>query len=1014
MRRQITFFLVSACFFVLFLLCYASLFLGDRQLGFRDAGHFYYPLHQRVQQEWQQGRWPLWEQEENAGFPLLGNPTAAVFYPGKLVFAVLPYPRAARIYAVGHTMLAFLAMLILMRSWSTSWVGSGLAALAYTFGVPILFQYCNIIYLVGAAWLPLGIRAVDRWVRLGRRLGLVELALVLVMQVLGGDLQTAYLLGLCGVGYAAGLAWTRARRNRAGTGSLPVGMHSSRNVPALAILGFVGCAVTLLLAMWFPKLREPHANPPTPPLPWMLWMPTAVNAAWGLLALGFIYRWRGLGWRTPLGAMWLGLASAAALAAALAAVQLLPIIEFTQQTSRAAGAGPHDVYPFSIEPYRMVEMAWPNVFGVPYYRNSYWAESLRIPGVYPKTWVPSLYMGGLTLVLGCCGLSLRKGPPWRVWLSAIVIVSVLGSLGKYTSPIWMARLLAATSGSQTLERLTAGLGPLDQADSLPIRQDGFLRDGDGGVYWYMATFLPGFRQFRFPAKLFGFTALALGALAGAGWDQLCAGRARRVLALAGILFVSSLAVFAGVVFCREPIVSAFRANPGTGTFGTFEAVKGFDAILGALAHAGIVAAAALSLTFLVRRRPWLAGALALVLLTIDLAAANPQYVLTVPQSLFETKPEVLRIIEDAERAQPSPGPYRIHRMPLWSPMGWSQASSRDRVHELVSWERDTLQPKYGITLGVEYTHTIGTAELYDYEWYFNGFMRKVHKPEVAESLGVELGKELVYFPRRGFDMWNTRYFVMPSYPNGWRDESRGIAAFLFQTERVYPEPGRFDGPGQANAYKEWVNTKDFRIERNNQAFPRAWVVHAARAVKPLVGLSRESYSSTMQEILYAEDLLWNDTTRVAFDPHRVAWMAEDDLSAVRPQLSGRAPSSNETVTVSYPTPQATVLDAHLESPGLVILCDVYYPGWVLTIDGQPATIYRTNGAMRGASVPAGTHRLVYTYAPQSFFVGGLISIAGIFALAVFGVVCARRPINQVLAASDQPDQEVLAAHLDRA
>ena len=41
--------------------------------------------------KWNQGRWPLWEPEENAGMPLLGNPTAAVLYPGKLVFAVLPY-----------------------------------------------------------------------------------------------------------------------------------------------------------------------------------------------------------------------------------------------------------------------------------------------------------------------------------------------------------------------------------------------------------------------------------------------------------------------------------------------------------------------------------------------------------------------------------------------------------------------------------------------------------------------------------------------------------------------------------------------------------------------------------------------------------------------------------------------------------------------------------------------------------------------------------------------------------
>ena len=57
----------------------------------------------------------------------------------------------------------FVAMLILMRAWGTGWTGSTVSALAYAFGTPILFLYCNIIYLVGAAWTPLGFRGVDRW-----------------------------------------------------------------------------------------------------------------------------------------------------------------------------------------------------------------------------------------------------------------------------------------------------------------------------------------------------------------------------------------------------------------------------------------------------------------------------------------------------------------------------------------------------------------------------------------------------------------------------------------------------------------------------------------------------------------------------------------------------------------------------------------------------------------------------------------------------------------------------------
>ena len=42
----------------------------------------------------------------------------------------------------------------------------------------------------------------------------------------------------------------------------------------------------------------------------------------------------------------------------------------------------------------------------------------------------------------------------------------------------------------------------------------------------MTAVLPGFRQFRFPAKLFTFTALGLAALAGMGWDDLLTRRGR--------------------------------------------------------------------------------------------------------------------------------------------------------------------------------------------------------------------------------------------------------------------------------------------------------------------------------------------------------------------------------------------------------------------------------------------------------------------------------------------------------
>jgi len=1002
MRNALLIIVISACFGALFLSCFAPVFLLDRQFGYRDAAHYFYPLNMRVQDEWNHGRWPLWEREENAGVPLLGNPTAAVLYPGKLIFAVLPYAWGARVYVVAHSALAWLTMLILMRSWGTSWIGSAASALAYAFGAPILFQYCNIIYLIGAAWLPLGVHAVDQWVRLGRRWGLLELAIVLSMQILGGDPQAAYLLGLAGIGYAVGLVWTRARasRGRPAAAQPTVSRHWFF-IAVLAILAVLWGAVTLACAQWLPKLRE-FSPPPARPLRWMLWMPLAVTVAWGMVAVGFLAHWRGRGWRFPLGAMWLGLASSAALAAALSAAQLLPVIEFTQLTSRAASGGPHEIYPFSIEPHRVLELVWPNILGVQLEGRDYWGSVFeKIPGMRIKEWVPSLYLGGLTFALALSSLTFRQGPPWRVWLTLIAVVSGLGSLGMYTSPIWVARLLIETTHSATLGQWLSDLGPVDAIDATPVRLDGYLRDGDGSFYWWLSTFLPSFRQFRFPAKLFTFTAMALAALAGMGWDRLTVQRARGGTAVFVVLLVLTLAVLTGVVIERGPIVAFFGTLKSGSLFGAFSAEQGYRAIVRSLGQAAIVFGLGFVLVQLAHRRPVLAGTVALIAMTADLASANARYVLTVPQPVFESKPEVARIIEAAERGLPAAGPYRVHRVPLWNPLGWAKSPSMDRIVEIVSWERDTLQPKYGINLGIEYTHTLGVAELYDYEWYFNGFPRIVRDVDVARWLGVELGNEVVYFPRRAFDMWNTRYFVLPLYPNGWRDEMRGTASFLFGSEQVFPEPDRFIGPEGTAARNDWVETRDFVVRRNLQAFPRAWVVHDARATVPVTGLSRETRDEAMQEILYGGDQIWNDKTRHVYDPYKLVWLGSNDLVELRPYLSGQPTRPSETVKVSYPDPQQAVLEVDLDLPGLVVLADVYYPGWELEIDAKPAAIYRVNGLMRGAAVPQGPHRLVYKYEPQSFRVGGLVSIVGLAVLVIFGVACILWPFDPVLRGGEE-------------
>ncbi len=106
---------------------------------------------------------------------------------------------------------------------------------------------------------------------------------------------------------------------------------------------------------------------------------------------------------------------------------------------------------------------------------------------------------------------------------------------------------------------------------------------------------------------------------------------------------------------------------------------------------------------------------------------------------------------------------------------------------------------------------------------------------------------------------------------------------------------------------------------------------------------------------------------------------------------GAATPGTSARLVSYSGERA-VIRATATARSLVVLTDDFYPGWSATVDGHPATVQRVDYLLRGVSVGAGTHTIVFSYRPTSWTLSWIISALTALALlaAVATALVARR------------------------
>ena len=106
-----------------------------------------------------------------------------------------------------------------------------------------------------------------------------------------------------------------------------------------------------------------------------------------------------------------------------------------------------------------------------------------------------------------------------------------------------------------------------------------------------------------------------------------------------------------------------------------------------------------------------------------------------------------------------------------------------------------------------------------------------------------------------------------------------------------------------------------------------------------------------------------------FDPRATAVLVGAGDLPQNPQ-----PDAAMTADIVAYAPEQVVVRTRSAVDALLLLSDANYPGWAVTLDGQPQPLYQANGLFRAVFVPAGEHEVVFTFRSRPFESGRWVSL----------------------------------------
>jgi hypothetical protein len=93
------------------------------------------------------------------------------------------------------------------------------------------------------------------------------------------------------------------------------------------------------------------------------------------------------------------------------------------------------------------------------------------------------------------------------------------------------------------------------------------------------------------------------------------------------------------------------------------------------------------------------------------------------------------------------------------------------------------------------------------------------------------------------------------------------------------------------------------------------------------------------------------------------------------QVNNISPDTTATIKLIEFTPKKLKYESQSTASGLAVFSEIYYPGWVATIDAKETTVSRVNFILRALEIPAGSHTIEFTFKPKPYTIGNKVTTA---------------------------------------